>query len=60
VLKTGVLSYLRKKYDMDVELTSENMHTLFQVDDDHWRCRLEHWQTKMESIVRIIKKNSKK
>jgi hypothetical protein len=60
VLKTGVLSYLVKKYDMDVELTSETMHILFQVVDDHWRCRLEHWKTKILSIVRIIKKDSKK
>jgi hypothetical protein len=54
-----VLSYLVKKYDMDVELTSETMHTLFQVVDYHWRCRLEHWKTKIQSIVRIIKKDSK-
>jgi hypothetical protein len=59
VLKTEVLSYLVKKYDMDVELTSETMHTLFQVVDYHWRCRPEHWKTKIQSIVRIIKKDSK-
>jgi hypothetical protein len=59
VLKTGVLSYLVKKYDMGVELTNETMHTLFQVVDDHWGCRLEHWKTKIQSIVRIIKKDSK-
>jgi hypothetical protein len=44
---------------MGVELTSETMHTLFQVVDDHWGCRLEHWKTKIQSIVRIIKKDSK-
>ena len=54
-----MLSYLVKKYDMDVELTSETMHTLFQVVDYHWRCRLEHWKTKIQSIVRIIKNDSK-
>jgi hypothetical protein len=59
VLKTEVLSYLVKKYDMDVELTSETMHTLFQVVDYNWRCRPEHWKTKIQSIVRIIKKDSK-
>jgi hypothetical protein len=44
---------------MVVELTSEAMHTLFQVVDYHWRCQLEDWKTKIQSIVRIIKKDSK-
>jgi hypothetical protein len=44
---------------MVVELTSETMHALFEVVDYHCRCRLEDWKTKIQSIVRIIKKDSK-
>jgi hypothetical protein len=51
-----VLNYLVKKYGMVVELTSETMHTYFQVVDYHWRCQLEDWKTKIQSIVRIIKR----